>query len=61
MSRLNVTVPGTVFTLPGVRERIPVLARAAYLAARVWERRISLAAVRRASERWGRAVVPRRY
>lgn len=58
MSRLNVTVPGTVFVEPGCRLSIPVEASAACAVARRCECRISLEAVRRASARDFRSVVP---
>lgn len=58
MSKLNFTNPGTVFTLPGFRLRIPVLARPPCSAAIEFERTIHLAAARSASDRAARGVVP---
>ena len=47
-----------MFVLPGVRVRMPVLARVAVAVATRCEWRISLLVRRRASRRWGRGVVP---
>ena len=58
ISRLKWTVPGTVFTLPGLRDRIPVLASAEQLDAIRRELIIILAEASRASARLAKSVVP---
>jgi hypothetical protein len=57
-SRLKRTWPGMVFTLPGDRVRTPVEARATCLAAILCEWAIRRAAMRRASARAEKGVVP---
>ena len=58
MSILNWTVPGTVFTLPGWRVRMPVLTRARCLCAMGRDWAIILAAASIASARLVKSVVP---
>lgn len=52
----NGNVP--VFVLPGVRDKIPVLAKHEYFVAMLWECKIIFAAVSIASDLLAKSVVP---